>query len=538
VAGKLLHHCRIRGRILTALLIICLGLTAGCHAGQRLVSGGRPMARRERPRTQVYEKAAVHKLRVQLLASQSRLDLRGGASFVLEAGGKRMTLPAGPLSLELLSATPARQQHCVFAQTFRPEETAAIEACMNDWRARGYAPETVLLGRQFKTRAGGVLDNRVVWISVARFPSLEEAEACRRRLAAEEHWAWLRVETVARGAGIVRLSQGGEVHAPFCIAGSAPVSVSSSEGTRDYAGVLEIEVGADGLLELYERLPLEQYLACVLPAEMPAAWPAEALKAQAVAARSEILANLDLKYKLLGFDYTDEVESRAYAGCGIRRSSTDHAVRATRGEVIIEGRRIVPAVFCSNAGGWTENNETVWSSPPDPALRGVPDFPDGENPAPAGLEQHGMARWLLRAPLAYSSGDSEYFRWRREYGIEELTRIVNQRHAVGTVRDIRLGERGVSGRLTAVTIVGTRDTVTVRKELPIRLAFGGLPSAMFILDVQRRGNAPIAYAFIGGGRGHGVGLCQHGARGMALSGASYGAILAHYFAGISIAEVQ
>lgn len=109
---------------------------------------------------------------------------------------------------------------------------------------------------------------------------------------------------------------------------------------------------------------------------------------------------------------------------------------------------------------------------------------------------------------------------------------------VGAVRDIELGERGVSDRLKWVRIVGSKAEAVIRKEYPIRLAFGGLPSAMFIIDGEYDGDNLVAVTFIGGGLGHGVGLCQHGARGLALGDAHYGAILDHYFTGITIERLE
>lgn len=119
-----------------------------------------------------------------------------------------------------------------------------------------------------------------------------------------------------------------------------------------------------------------------------------------------------------------------------------------------------------------------------------------------------------------------------------MTRLVNEKHKVGTVQRIELGERGVSGRLKWVRIHGDKGTATIKKELPIRQLFGTLPSAMFIIDEGKGANGQNGFTFIGGGRGHGVGLCQYGARGMAEAGHRYGAILRHYYAGSTVVKVK
>ena len=102
---------------------------------------------------------------------------------------------------------------------------------------------------------------------------------------------------------------------------------------------------------------------------------------------------------------------------------------------------------------------------------------------------------------------------------------------MGTIQSIVEGSRGVSGRLKSVTIKGSSGKVILERELAIRQAFGGLPSAMVIIEREQEAEASGAYVFAGGGRGHGVGMCQHGARGMANAGLRFEEIVAHYFPG-------
>jgi len=271
---------------------------------------------------------------------------------------------------------------------------------------------------------------------------------------------------------------------------------------------------------------------------MPALWPAEALKAQAVAARSELLASPGGKHALEGFDFCGCEHCRAYLGSGGRHPESDRAVRDTAGLVLLLEGRIVSTVFSANCGGWTEDNEAVWSSPPSPALRNVPDFPPGKNPASRGIDKYGVAKWLKGAPPAYCSANKKNFRWTQRFSARELAATVNKKYPVGDIRAIELGDRGASGRLKWVKIVGSKKTEIVRKELNIRLAFGGLPSAMFVVETGGPRKAPTAFAFFGGGRGHGVGLCQDGAHGMALAGKNHLEILKHYFAQTQIVKLE
>jgi len=112
--------------------------------------------------------------------------------------------------------------------------------------------------------------------------------------------------------------------------------------------------------------------------------------------------------------------------------------------------------------------------------------------------------------------------------------MISQSFTVGRIEDIQVGERGTGGRLKWVRIHGTDGTETIRKELPIRRAFGDLPSALFDLDIATDHNGDRHFRFLGAGRGHGVGMCQNGARGMARAGIGYREILRHYFTGVAV----
>jgi len=116
--------------------------------------------------------------------------------------------------------------------------------------------------------------------------------------------------------------------------------------------------------------------------------------------------------------------------------------------------------------------------------------------------------------------------------------MINTRYELGQIKRIELGDRGVSGRLKWVRIHGTQKVETIHKELPIRLAFGGLPSALFILTKGTDSKGGGFYEFRGGGRGHGVGLCQNGAQGMAQLGMNAEQILKHFFTNVELERYQ
>ncbi len=466
-------------------------------------------------------------------------------TLTLRVPGRAIALPPGAWTFEAHEIRPAPKRFHVFPKTFQTDERQEMEAYMEDWRVRGFTPTVETFGLLFRTASGRMLDNRVHWVSLARFDAEAEAQALIARLREEPVWAWMRQEKTGAGVAVfhVRDSRGNTLErlaSPVELSSPAPIEVrdmSSSywkehRANRSLQAPLRLDIGMDGAVEVYGELPIELYLRGVLPAEMPAGWPVEALKAQAVAARSEIYASLAGKYRLEGFDFTALEGCRAYWGLDGHHANSDAAVQATAGTALTHDGKFAVTVFSACCGGWTENNENVWSGPANPILRGTPDFQDQHRIA-APSDESGWRTQIRSTPRAWCAGANDGFRWQRRYSVNELSEIVNRRHRVGTIRAIRPGPRGVSGRLRSVTITGSEGSATVERELAIRQALGGLPSAMFIIE-PLPADAPTAFVFYGGGRGHGVGLCQHGARGMAAAGKTYEEIVTHYFRAVRV----
>jgi SpoIID/LytB domain protein len=300
--------------------------------------------------------------------------------------------------------------------------------------------------------------------------------------------------------------------------GQAPVEVP---------GPLDIAIDQTGHMAVCGELPLEEYLRGILPAEMYPSWPIEALKAQAVAARSEIIVHAKGKHYFDGYDFCIEQHCRAFGGRAGHVAATDRAVADTTGMVLVNpDQSIVPTVFSANCGGFTEDNENVWDGPADAALRGRADTKDGGSP------QGDVAKWLEKAPRAFCAQDTSNYRWTREIPLAKLSTLFNQEHGIGTLKAIEVVERGTSGRAKSVRLVGSKKSVTIQKELNIRRAFENLPSALCTFTIDK-GSVVIK----GAGFGHGVGLCQHGAHGMALQTHPYDAILRHYFSGVNLARL-
>ncbi|MBI4558640.1 MAG: SpoIID/LytB domain-containing protein [Candidatus Hydrogenedentes bacterium] len=502
------------------------------------------------PSNEAYTVTSERLLRIRVAHHLGEFALSSPGKLELDSPLGKRVLSAGTYALRASSVVPARQTFHVFAKTFKAHERSESEAYVEGWRAKGYSPQTLLFGEQFGTDSDVVLDNRIRWISVAHFETQEQAESLKAELEKQNQWCWIRAQTRQSGSASLTFKEettGATWTVPIPASLSSDAGISLMTGyagvqqEKDrapiYSGTIEVGIGPEGRIEAYEIQRLETYLKGVLPAEMPSDWPLEALEAQAVAARSDSVANLRLRHELEGFDFCSLEHCRAYSGRTKHTAATDLAVAATEGQVLSAGGRVVPTVFSANCGGHTEDNDTAWSAPPDPVLRGVSDVVAVSPGRSYALVDSGIENWLRHPPQAYCGADTNTFRWKREFTADELSRVLNRQYAIGAVRNIELGDRGVSGRLKWVRVTGTEGTVTIRKELPIRLAFGNLPSAMFIIDAERSRGAVVNYTFMGGGRGHGVGLCQHGARGRALAGSSYRDILRHYFTNVDIVKV-
>jgi len=221
-------------------------------------------------------------------------------------------------------------------------------------------------------------------------------------------------------------------------------------------------------------------------------------------------------------------QCQVYAGAGKEDPRTTQAVEATRGIVLLrDGGGLVDIRYSASCGGHGEDNDAIWGGEPDPSLRGRADTASGgmsrvtDASIDGFLDGEGDA-WCNKTKLGRSK-----FRWTETIAADDLTaRVAAEYPEVGRVRQLTAARRGVSGRIGVLAIQGDKATVEVAGDLHIRRLLGGLKSTLF--EVERRGDA---FVIRGAGFGHGVGMCQMGAIGMASAGKRYAQILAHYYRG-------
>ncbi|MFN2312402.1 MAG: SpoIID/LytB domain-containing protein [Spirochaetia bacterium] len=302
---------------------------------------------------------------------------------------------------------------------------------------------------------------------------------------------------------------------------------SSGREDRSYRGEIEVFRRDDGMT-VVNNVNMEEYLYSVVPSEMPAHWPEASLEAQAIAARSYTIAGMRGRYRERGFDLLSSVASHYYSGITGEHPRTTAAVNATRGQVLSAHGAVLGAVYSANSAGYTESSASVWGSAT--ALVGVSDKMLPERTQPEAPEQ--LMRWLESSPASYSNIEGLYsrsaYRWSIWVHKDDILNR-NSNAGLGTVTAVTPLARGTSGRVEAVLITGTDGAAVVRRDA-IRRALGGLRSNLFMVEPKLGADGlPEYFIFTGAGWGHGVGMCQTGAAGMASDGHTAQDILHHYY---------
>jgi stage II sporulation protein D len=308
---------------------------------------------------------------------------------------------------------------------------------------------------------------------------------------------------------------------------------------RRYRGALRFVVDRRGMLAVVNVVRLEELLQGLVPSEIFPRAPPEALKAQAVTARGEVLAKVGTRHLADPYLLCAEQHCAVYRGVSGEAPQANAAVEATRGEALFSrDGRLVDSVYSAVCGGHTEDNEKVWGGAPNPNLRGKPDLlqPTGREPTPKDLSRFLDADLPAACHLSTLAAPGKY-RWQRRFGAAEMDEMLADLR-VGPVRSLSVTERGASGRALVMLVSGESGATQLHGELVIRRRFRMLDSAMFEVVTERdEQGRPLAWTFRGGGWGHGVGMCQTGAIGRAEAGHDHRRILRHYFSGAQVARI-
>ncbi|HAZ07939.1 MAG TPA: hypothetical protein DCZ01_05310 [Elusimicrobia bacterium] len=281
-------------------------------------------------------------------------------------------------------------------------------------------------------------------------------------------------------------------------------------GSDLHQGSLILRLDPGQTVTVVEEVGLEEYLEGVLPHEMDPEWPLEALKAQAVVARTFAYVNMG-KFRKDGFDLTADTRSQVYRGLTAVNENIRAAVRQTRGEVLGWKGSILRVFYHSCCGGYTEDFARAWGGDPKqtpPPLRGVKD------------------PWCRATPRA---------RWTAFFSWPDLMSAIQERMSLaGPLTGLKIAHKDLSGYVLRFTARAGRSSVEVKSsDLRRALGAGELQSTKILKLVSKR----TGIEFVGAGSGHGVGLCQWGARVQAEKGRSYDRILRFYFPGAELSEI-
>lgn len=356
--------------------------------------------------------------------------------------------------------------------------------------------------------------------------------------------------------------------------------------TQTFLGTLRFVVESDKICAINE-LPVEKYLESVISSEMSATSSLELLKAHAVISRSWLLAQMK-KHRDVAesgnnfFSFTkkedmlirwyDREDHTIFDVCaddhcqryqGITKETSPHvaeAIRQTKGQVLLDGDEICDARFSKCCGGVTEEFQYCWEDTPKNYLTAVRDIALGiESTLPNLTNEEEAEKWIRFNPPAfcntqdkrilsqvlndYDQETVDFYRWKVTLTQEKLQQLIadRQKMDLGSILDMKSVERGTSGRISKLQIIGTEKTFTIGKELEIRrtLSDSHLLSSAFIVDkydIDEQG-VPQRFELVGAGWGHGVGLCQIGAAVMGEEGYLYDAILLHYYQGAEIKKL-
>lgn len=507
------------------------------------------------------------KVRIGVLQSTEEVIFKSNSPFSIKDDSDKIVFSGAAnerYKLSIASAQPANLRYQVRAGIETEKKIA--ESRMNKLKNDGLNADLRCVGVDFKIDNHGI-DNREYWIVIGDFASREEALAFREKQ--ENSGEFVVVENIIQPTtGVIELN-GENLGAvariiPDQFDNNTCITVSNiiigiqfhwqKLEDLDYRGVIEVGFNNQGKLVVINEVDIESYLTSVNSSEMTSDCPLGLLEAQTVVARSTVFATMGKHHYNTNFHLCSDDHCQCYHGKKREQKISCQAVENTWGEVIMHQNQICDARYSKICGGIIEAYHNVWENRRIPyMLSGVDseqkiDYPanteikakqliDDKLPAYCNTEIY-----KLPPKLADLYSTENLFRWTVTYTREELEQLISEKTGenIGELQDILPLERGDSGRLIYINLVGQKKTLKIGKELEIRrvLSKSHLYSSCFYVE-KEIGAAGKVQQFIlkGAGWGHGVGLCQVGATVMAMKNIPYSKILEHYYQNIDLVKL-
>jgi len=504
-----------------------------------------------------------------------------------EKGEGHLLISPGALDMGGLIITPREEDFN--ALTPRRAADVLAEVALSESEA---AKVVRRLATAAKSRAERPQTLTLKQIVAAGEPNVSVGIMAEETLNFTLHGAFSAKGTEAEGEQSVRCQDGailwnGNLYSELAFLPAAPDAAFTLHGvtiglkfhwqrkeSHTFRGALRLIVDEEKIRAI-NVIPVEEYLKSVISSEMKATASLEFLKAHAIVSRSWLFRQMEMRQQNAGdkgffsFVRKDDLYLRWYDSedhtlfdvcaddhCqryqGITRPATpavEEAVEATRGQVLFSDDRICDARFGKCCGGVSERFSTCWDDTDYAYLQPVRDAANAE-PLPDLMREDEAEKWIRSAPPAYCNTSDEallqevlndfdletrdFYRWSVDIEQKHLQEILKEKAGIdfGEILDLVPVERGASGRLQKLKIVGTAQTLTVGKELEIRrwLSDSHLLSSAFVVEKRDvRVGVPQTFRLYGAGWGHGVGMCQIGAAAMSRQGRSAAEILGHYY---------
>ena len=498
-------------------------------------------------------------IRIGVIQSTDRVSFRCNRPFSLTtAKGEKIFLGLANKKYDLTIHSSRPAEICYQVRAGIEKDLSLAEKRVNELKQQNVNAAIRTVGVSFEVNHH-TIDNREHWITIGDFSSHQQAWDFRN--SQPEPGEYVIIEKILKqAAGEVELSGqklGSTVRIePDQVDDAAQITLSEVMigiqfhwerfENLDYRGVIEVGFNNQGKLVAINELDLENYLVSVNSSEMTPDCPIGLLEAQTVVARNTVLATMGKHHYNTNFHLCSDDHCQCYQGKKREQQISRQAVENTLGQVIMYKDEICDARYSKICGGIMEGYHNVWERRTIPYLvMGV----DSDQPIdhPANTEERAKKLIDTRVPafcntelnilpekLANLYSTKNLFRWEVKYARQELEQLIYEKTGghIGELQDIVPLERGDSGRLIYIELVGSKKRIKIGKELEIRrvLSKSHLYSSCFYVKKELGADGRVKnFILKGAGWGHGVGLCQVGATVMAMKKIPYQKILQHYY---------
>lgn len=457
---------------------------------------------------------------------------RVAGAFSASCGSQRSSGDAADVTVD--GYGPAQVRYRVAVEELTKEQLSRYRDILEKTAAELGRPVELFSAGGLFSISDRRIDNREYYVALAGSFDLAAATAAQEKLREDLPARRILVIPVLVAPSKAMLTVAGPASRIYCdrfvrLTASGPLTVGSFSFPAK--SVLFLYASAEGAVGLVAEEDVEKLLYRILPGEMFASAPMETLKAQAVAARSDIFMQLGKRHAADPFHICSEVHCQKllWDGQKIPQKFVD-AVNTTRGEILLyRDLYVARAPYSSSCGGHTESNRAVWFSAEQEYLTGVWDTD--------ALLKLDMTRPTdVRKFLEGKDGEcgialNKRFRWERTFTDKRMDELLAS-YGVGRILELTPVERGSSGRVWKLLVGGEKGERTVYGELVMRRLLEDLPSSLFVIDHEKG-----VWRFKGAGWGHGVGMCQMGAVGLGQKGKKYREILSRYYPGTTVTKI-